>query len=118
MQTFGRAARLDKEDRLKIESKVESHELDKLNKPYAYVIIPNVIQSNDDDRENLVQIIKELRDYGFNPSEHILSSSRINGIPEIDELDGLNDIKVKIPNIGELIENLEADIESEKNEVI
>ena len=35
--------------------------------------------------------------------------------PEIDELDGLNDIKVKIPNIGELIENLEADIESEKN---
>ena len=116
MQTFGRAARLDKEDRLKIESKeVESHELDKLNKPYAYVIIPNVIQSNDDDRENLVQIIKELRDYGFNPSEHILSSSRINGIPEIDELDGLNDIKVKVPNIGELIENLEADIESEKN---
>lgn len=116
MQTFGRAARLDKDDRSNIEKElVEPHELGKLNKPYAYVIIPNVIQSNDDDRENLVQIIKELRDYGFNPSEHILSSSRINGIPEIDELDGLNDIKVKIPNIGELIENLEADIESEKN---
>ena len=67
---------------LRLKSKeVEPHELDKLNKPYAYVIIPNVIQSNEDDRENLVQIIKELRDYGFNPSEHILSSSRINGIP-------------------------------------
>lgn len=82
---------------------------------YAYIIIPNVIQSNEDDRVNLTQLITELRSYGFNPSEHIVSSSRVNGIPEVDQLNGLNDIKIKIPNIGELIENLEAEIESEIN---
>lgn len=39
----------------------------------------------------------------------------VHGIPEIEELSGLNDIKIKIPNVGELIENLEAEIESELN---
>ncbi len=116
LQTFGRAARLDKEDRKRLElGEITPGDLDKMNKPYAYIIIPNVIQSNEDDKVNLTQLITELRDYGFNPSEHIVSSSRVNGIPEIEELDGLNDIKVKIPNIGELIENLEAEIESEIN---
>lgn len=116
LQTFGRAARLDKEDRIQIEQgNMLPNELDKLNKPYAYIIIPNVIHSNEDDKENLIQLITELRDYGFNPSEDIISSSMVNGIPEIEELSGLNDIKIKIPNVGELIQNLEADIESEKN---
>lgn len=30
-------------------------------------------------------------------------------------MSGLNDIKTRIPNVGELIENLEAEIESEIN---
>ena len=116
MQTFGRAARLDKEDRKNIESgEYLPNEIEKFNKPYAYIIIPNVIQNNEDDKTNLIKIITELRDYGFNPSENIISSSIINGIPEIEELKGLNDVNRRIPNIGELIENLEADIESEKN---
>ena len=116
LQTFGRAARLDKEDRKKLESgEITPSDVDKMNKPYAYIIVPNVVHSNEDDKVNLTQLITELRDYGFNPSEHIISSSRVNGIPEIEELSGLNDIKVKVPNIGELIENFEAEIESEEN---
>lgn len=116
LQTFGRGARLDKEDRKNLESDVIApHDIHKMNKPYAYIIIPNVIQSNKDDKINLTQLITELRDYGFNPSEDIISSTRINGMVEDDELEGLNDIKKKLPNIGELIENLEAEIESEKN---
>lgn len=116
MQTFGRAARLDKEDRKKLESgEITSNDLDLMNKPYAYIIVPNVVQSNEDDIVNLTQLISELRDYGFNPSEHIVSSSRVNGIPKFEELNGLNDIKVKIPNVGELIENLEAEIEKDEN---
>ena len=116
LQTFGRAARLDKDDRAKLETgEITSNDLDKFNKPYAYIIIPNVIHSNEDDKENLTQLITELRSYGFNPSEDIISSSMVNGIPETEEMHGLNDIKTKIPNIGKLIENLEADIESEKN---
>lgn len=116
LQTFGRAARLDIRDRDNFKNKIYfPSDLDKMFKPYAYIIIPNVIHSNEDDRVNLTQIITELRSYGFNPSEDIISSSRVNGIPEIEELSGLNDIKIKIPNIGELIENLEAEIEKELN---
>jgi superfamily II DNA or RNA helicase len=116
LQTFGRAARLDKRDRDNFENNIYAPtDLYKMYKPYAYIIIPNVIHSNEDDRVNLTQIITELRSYGFNPSEDIISSSRVNGIPTIEELTGLNDIKTKIPNIGELIENLEADIEKEEN---
>ncbi len=116
LQTFGRSARLDKEDRSNLEGGIiTSGDVNKMNKPYAYIIIPNVIHSNEDDKLHLTQIINELRDYNFNPSEDIVSSTRINGITEIEELKGLNDIKTKIPNIGELIENLEAEIESEKN---
>jgi hypothetical protein len=116
LQTFGRAARLDPEDRKNIENKIIlPSELDKMNKPYAYIIIPNVIHSNEDDKQNLTQLITELRSYGFKPSEDIVSSSIVNGIPQIDELSGLNEINRRFPHIGELIENLEADIEAEEN---
>ena len=116
LQTFGRGARLDTRDRINLENGLfKPDELDKFNKPYAYIIIPNVIQNNNDDKANIIQLITELRDYGFNPSEDIISSTLIKGIPEIDELDGLNDIKIKLPNIGEYIEDLEADIESKVN---
>lgn len=74
-----------------------------------------MVHSNEDDKENLVRLIAELRDYGFQPYEDIISSTRVNGIPKVDELKGLNDIKTKIPNIGEVIQNLEAEIESEIN---
>lgn len=116
LQTFGRSARLDIEDRERLHNEIINYkELDKMNKPYAYIIIPNVIQSNEDDKVNLTQLITELRGYGFNPVEDIISSSTVNGVPEVDELDGLNDIKKRLPNIGDLIENLEAEIESERN---
>ena len=116
LQTFGRCARLDKEDRVNLEKEMLTVEnFREFNKPFAYIIIPNVIHSNEDDKSNLTQLITELRDYGFNPSEDIVSASMVNGIPEIEELKGLNEIKNKIPNIGNLIENLEAEIESEEN---
>lgn len=116
LQTYGRAARLDKDDRIAIESGlVKPDELDKLNKPYSYILIQNIIHENEDDKENLIQLIAELRDYGFKASEDIISTSMINGVPCLEPLDGLNDIKIKLPNIGVLIENLEADIEAEEN---
>jgi superfamily II DNA or RNA helicase len=116
LQTFGRAARLDSEDRQRLTSgELDVHDLVNFNKPYAYIIVPNVIHSNSDDKENFIQLITELREYGFSPSEDIISSSIINGIPEIEELSGLNEVITRLPNVGQLIENLEAEIENEKN---
>jgi len=116
MQTYGRAARLDKEDRKRIDNKeITPHELDKMNKPYAYVMIPNIVHSNEDDKKYFTEIIEELRTYDFKPFENIVSSTMINGIPEIEELDGLNEITRRLPNYGVLVDNLEADIEAEKD---
>ena len=51
----------DPEDRKRIEDgEILPNELDLMNKPYAYVMIPNIVHSNEDDRANLTQIVKEL----------------------------------------------------------
>jgi superfamily II DNA or RNA helicase len=116
LQTFGRSARLDVLDRKNIDNGVITpDEVEKMLKPYAYVIIPNIIHDNEDDRTNISSLIGELRDYNFNPSEDIVSSSIVNGVPEVDELEGLNAIVRRLPIVGEIIEHLEAEIESEEN---
>ena len=113
LQTYGRSARPDKEDRRRIDNgELNLNDLSDMNKPYSYIIIPNIIHSNEDDKANMTQLITELRTYDFDPSEDIVSSSRVHGIPEHEQLDGLNDVMRRIPKIGQLIENLEAKIES------
>jgi len=115
LQTFGRCARLDNTDRINIESgKVNSDELNKLNKPYSYVIIPNISHHNEDDKINFINLIQDLRSYDFNPIENIISISNVNGIPEITQLDGLNEINQRFPNIGNVIEQIESEIELEE----
>jgi hypothetical protein len=76
-------------------------------------MIPNIVHSNEDDKANMTQLITELRTYGFKPSEDIVSSSIVRGIPEIEEPDGLNDLQRRIPNAGQIIEGLEAELEAE-----
>jgi superfamily II DNA or RNA helicase len=116
MQTYGRAARLDKEDRRRIDAgEITPNDLNKMNKPYAYVIIPDIVHSNHDDKTYFTDIINELRHYDFKPYENIVASTMINGIPEIEELEGLNDITRRVPNYGVLVENLEADVEAESD---
>ena len=115
LQTYGRSARPDKQDRIRLDSgEITVNDLDKLNKPYSYIMIPNIIHSNEDDKANMTELITELRTYGFNPSEDIVSSSIVHGIPQIEELEGLNDLMRRIPKVGKLIDNLEADIEAEE----
>lgn len=114
LQTFGRAARLDIEDRQMIEDgEVKPDDLLKLNKPYAWVIVPTIIHEDADSKEHIGNLITELRDYGFNPSEDIVSTDSKSGLPVVEGPEGLNEIKKKCPNIGEYIERVEADYESE-----
>lgn len=116
LQTYGRCGRVDLFDKLRIQSgEITPNELDKMNKPYAYVIIPNIINANEDDKENFKELISQLRDYGFSPTEDIISSSIINGVPEIEELEGMNDIKRNNRLLGEIIEEYESDIEREED---
>ncbi len=114
LQTFGRAARLDIDDRMRIESgDIKPSDLDEMNKPYAWVIVPTIIHENADDKEHIGNLITELRDYGFKPSEDILSTDSKNGLPAIEGPEALNEVKKSCPNIGKYIEKVEADYESE-----
>ena len=116
LQTYGRAARPNVEDRKKVDNKeIKVNDLVSMNKPYAYIMIPSVYNGNEDDKANVIQLITELRDYGFNPNEDIVGSDRIHGTPEIEQPDGLNELKRNIPMIGNTIEGLKAEIEAEKH---
>ena len=113
LQTFGRAARLDYDDRIRIEAgEIGSDDLDKMIKPYSWVIVPTIIHEDADSKKHIEDLINELRDYGFKPSEHIVSTDSKSGLPIVDGLEALNQIKVKCPNIGNCIEKVEADYES------
>jgi superfamily II DNA or RNA helicase len=115
LQTFGRAARLDIDDRKRIESgEIKPTDLDEMNKPYAWVIVPTVVHEDADSKEHIGNLITELRDYGFKPSEDIVSTDTKNGLPKIDGPEALNEVKVNCPNIGKYIQTVEADYESEK----
>lgn len=115
LQTFGRAARLDIEDRENIsKGKITPDQLSEMNKPYAWVIIPTIVHGDDDNKENIRGLIAELRDYGFKPEEDIITTNPGNGLPTIDGPDALIEIKKKCPNIGQMIESVIAEYESEK----
>lgn len=115
LQTFGRAARPDSVDRKKIDTKeISVDDLSLLRKPYAYIMIPSVYSGNEDDRANVIQLITELRDYGFNPNEDIVGNDQIHGVSEIEQPDGLNELIRNLPSVGQTIESLQAEIEAEK----
>ena len=112
LQTFGRAARLDIEDRERISlGEISPNDLTELNKPYAWVIVPTIIHEDADSKEHIGNLITELRDYGFVPSEDIVSTDSKNGLPVVDGAEALNEIKKKCPNIGQYIEKVEASYE-------
>jgi superfamily II DNA or RNA helicase len=114
LQTFGRSARLDYEDRGRIETgEISPNDLEQMIKPYAWVIVPTIIHEDADSKEHIGNLITELRDYGFKPSQDIVSTDSKNGLPVVDGPEALNEIKKKCPNIGKFIEKVEADFESE-----
>lgn len=115
LQTYGRAARLDPDDRMALEKgEMGPNDLDKFMKPYAWVIVPTIIHEDADNKEHIGNLITELRDYGFNPSEDIVSTDETNGLPTLDGPEGLNNVKKKCPNIGLYIEKVEASYEDER----
>lgn len=113
IQTFGRVARLDRSDRRLIEDKIITpNEVDKMNKPYAWVIIPAVKTEDDDKLANLRDLVDQLRDFDFDPREHIQPNDRGNGVGEDN-----NDPIVPEDSIRKLIaqeiENYDHEVESE-----
>ncbi|MCP4483813.1 MAG: hypothetical protein GY823_04535, partial [Flavobacteriaceae bacterium] len=114
IQTLGRVARLDVYDRNLIDKKVITpDELDKMSKPYAWVIIPSVMVEDVDKLANLRSLISELRDFGFNPKEDIEPNDRGRGGEGEDDEPIVPDDRTR-GVIGEIIEDYEHMIEEER----
>jgi superfamily II DNA or RNA helicase len=114
IQTYGRVARLDRNDRRLINDKVISpSEIDKMNKPYAWIIVPAVKTEDTDKLANLENLISELRDFGFNPAEDIEPKDRGNGEGDDDRDPIVPEDSVRRV-IGEVIEEYNHTIEKER----
>lgn len=116
IQILGRVSRLCIEDRYMIESgKIGVHDLDKMEKPFAWVIIPTIVNEDVDNKYYIEKLIDGIRDYGFVPSEDIVTSSNSKGGLKIEEgVDALKNIKNNTRNLGEVIERVEAEYEDER----
>jgi hypothetical protein len=116
IQTYGRVARLDPEDRKRILSgKISSKDLNEMYKPYGWVIIPALLFENVDDNKRIENLVYELRDYGFDPIDDlVVSNISGNGIGVVKGPEALNEIKKKEPRVGVFIETLQSTMEDER----
>lgn len=115
LQTFGRCARPDVEDRKKIDiGEIGPNDLNKMNKPFAYIMLPMIFNGNEDDKENVRQLIEELRTYRFNPSEDIVGSPEDGGIGDPEDPDAVNPPRRRNNRPGRMIDELQAQLEEEE----
>ena len=115
IQTLGRVARLNILDRKLIDDKIITpNDLGKMNKPYAWIILPALKREDDDKVANLEYLIEELRDYGFDPKEDIEPNDRGNGNSEVENNDIVPTDNSLGRNIAKAIENYEHVIEDER----
>jgi hypothetical protein len=116
IQTLGRCSRLDSEDRSRLESgEIDWTDVSEMNKPYAYIILPELTMTNKDDMAQMKQFVLQLRDYGFNPSEDIVSDSEPLGLPDEEDLDMFNEIVRRPPVNGTIIEFIKNEFEREEH---
>jgi hypothetical protein len=116
VQTYGRVARLDPEDRKRIYSgDILSNDLENMYKPYGWIVIPALIFENVDDNQRIENLVRELRDYDFNPVDDlVVSNISGGGIGVVKGPDAIIEIKKNEPRIGIFIESLQSTIEDER----
>jgi hypothetical protein len=116
IQTYGRVARLEPEDRKRIISgEISSDDLNSMFKPYGWVIIPALLFEDIDDNKRIENLVYEIRDYGFNPVDDlVISNINGDGIGVVKGPDALNEIKKNEPRIGVFIQTLQSKIENER----
>ena len=116
IQTLGRCARLDSRDRAMFEhNHITPDNLHKMMKPFAYIMLPYITNSNINDANNMKEIVEELRNFGFNPSEDFVGfQNDMRGINEGPELDKFNKLNRNNMSSGDIIKEIISEIEKEQ----
>jgi hypothetical protein len=115
IQTYGRCARVDIRDRVRIDSgEINPNDLDRMVKPYAYIILPYLTQTNKDDSDSMRNIIYEVRQFGFNSSEDVVGEFDARGISEDEGLDTFNELNRRNGSTGRIINEMLSEFELEE----
>ena len=107
IQTLGRCSRLDSDDRNRLVSgEIDWTDVSEMNKPYAYIILPVLTETNREDKKQMEKFVIELRDTNFNPFEDIVRNPTPLGLPEEDEMDTSSKPNRQTPRNGTNIDYL------------
>jgi superfamily II DNA or RNA helicase len=113
-QTYGRIARLDPEDRRLLDNgTIKASEVNKMNKPYGYVILPWITETNKDDSQFMKDLIRAMREYGFDSYEDIVGDFNARGDDEESPERGFNEINRRPRSTGNIINEVLSEIEDE-----
>lgn len=92
IQSYGRTARLHPTDRENFDKGlVKAWEWEKQMKPFSYVLIPNISDASNDQKEQLKSLVILMREYGYDFAEHIIGDQTIHGEYNVEVLNGLNE---------------------------
>lgn len=115
LQTYGRIARLDPDDRLMLDGGIiRPNELELMNKPFGYVLLPSITDTNKDDGEFMKSIVREMRDYGFESKEDIIGDFEPKGIGEEEPMETASSPNRTSRSTGQLINEVLSEIEDEE----
>lgn len=118
LQTLGRATRLHLIDRARLyEKEISADDVDEFVKPYAWVIVPSYGEIGEDLRASIVEMVVNLRTFGFNPSEDVVTKlSRGSLIPEPIGMVNQKDTKAKalVDFFGQIEHEIESSAEADR----
>lgn len=112
IQTLGRASRITKEDYESfVKGEYGHQDLDAMLKPYAWIMIPDI--EGEDTSEEIVTMIRDLRDYGFEPSEDIYISNEMGKMPPVSLMNPLIKPDVRNPALNAALDEIFHEFENE-----
>jgi hypothetical protein len=113
IQTLGRASRMSPDDLDSFKEGEYSHnDLDKMLKPYAWVMIPDI--EGEDSSEDIRDLVKELRTYSFDPREDIFISNEKGKMPPVTLMDPQSTPDIRSKALQEVLEELHHEFEQEE----
>lgn len=113
IQTLGRAARISFDDLESFKAGEYTHnDISEMMKPYSWVMVPDV--EGEDSAQDVMNLVNELRTYGFSPTEDIFITNEKGQMPPVALMDPLTSPTRKNKALQEALDELRHEIETEE----